>query len=102
MVTADTIDLAGAGLIDFSSTWTGSLTVTGLDQSGTSFLDELLGTNSTLDGVAIDANVFADNFQLTNGGTTLSLISTAAAVPEPSSLLVLGLGLTGLCVRRRR
>ena len=99
-ITADTIDLAGTGLIDFSSTWTGSLT--GLDQSGTSLLDVLLATNSTLDGVEIDDTVFAENFQLTNGGTTLSLIPTAAAVPEPSSLLVLGLGLTGLCVRRRR
>ena len=89
-LTADSIDLASAGVFDFSSAWTGSLTIDGFDATD---WEDLVIASTTLDGVAIDTTVFADNFEVT--GNTLSL------VPEPSSALLGSFGILVLLRRRR-
>jgi len=84
------------GTVDFSSTWTGFLDSD--TQSSLSDYESLItGTGATLGGVTIDAALFNSNFELNGDG---ALILTA--VPEPTSLVVLGLGALGLVTRRRR
>ena len=58
----------------------------------------LIGSGVTLDGVAIDATVFADNFGVNGAG---ALVLTTA-VPEPTSAVLLGLVGIGMVVRRRK
>lgn len=89
-LTADSIDLASAGVFDFSSAWTGSLTIDGFDATA---WEDLVIASTTLDGAAVDTTVFADNFEVT--GSTLSL------VPEPSSALLGSFGILVLLRRRR-
>jgi len=84
-----------AGALDFTTDWTGSLTLT--DLSGSAWETQLL-SGATFGGAAIDATVFANNFEVTNGGQTLSLIP----IPEPSSLLLSALGALTLLRRRRK
>ena len=87
---AATLDLSGS-TFDIASNWTGSLDVSNVaDWEAT-----LTGAGVTLDGVAIDAGNFDDNFIVS--GTTLTL-----AVPEPSSTALLGLGGLALLARRRK
>ena len=87
---AATLDLSGS-TFDIASNWTGSLDVSNVaDWQAT-----LTGAGVTLDGVAIDAGNFDDNFIVS--GTTLTL-----AVPEPSSTALLGLGGLALLARRTR
>ena len=99
-LTASQVSLDTDGFIDFDSSWTGEFTNTSF-----SFLDwqnELIDTNATFDGVAIDASNFATFFQITDGGQTLSLNAIATAIPEPSSMALLGLAAFGFVSRRRR
>ena len=87
-LTAGAISLAG--IFDIAPDWTGSLAIDGF--SATDWETTLTG-GATLDGAAIDATVFADNFLVV--GNTVSLI------PEPSITLLGAFGLLGLLRRRR-
>ena len=70
-IVADSIELSPLSFINFSSDWTGTLTIA--DQSASSWQAALLATNATLDGVPIDAAIFADSFVLSADGTSLSM-----------------------------
>ena len=101
-----------SGTIDFLTGWTGSFTV----NNYTAALWETLFTtgNATgnllkgeLDGSTINAATFNSNFQVTNGGTTLSFIPSIppispATAPEPMSLILVLTGVVGLVARGRR
>ena len=99
-LTSQFVSLDAEGFIDFDSGWTGELTNTGF--SALDWQAQLLATNATFDGVAVDASNFADIFQITEGGQTLSLVATATAIPVPSSMALLGLAAFGFVSRRRR
>ena len=82
--TSGTDDLSRIlGSIDIASTWTGSWTISTL--TGTDWETEVTGGDWTLDGALIDATVFTDNFEVSNGGTALSLISESS----PPSIIAL-------------
>lgn len=72
------------GSFNISDDWSGSWTISGL--TGTDWETEVTDEGWTFDGVAVDATVFAENFQVTNDGTTLSLISPN--IPPPSTLML--------------
>ena len=68
MLTADSIELADNGVLEFSSNWNGSLEVA----SVTDWQATLITAGATLDGVAIDATSFANTFVVSNGGNTIT------------------------------
>lgn len=101
---------------NIDSNWTGSFQA-GSETSIADWIAELVtgatslgtaagGTNFiAVDGTQITAANFEDFFEITplaggGSGTSLSLIATA--VPEPSSIALLGLGAIGFVTRRRR
>lgn len=89
--TASDID----GQVNILGDWTGLLSADNF--SGDDWKNAVIAGAWTLDGVEIDASVFAANFSITNGGKTLS------AIPEPSSyaLLAASLAFMAVMVRRR-
>lgn len=99
------VDTPGSGTYEFSSGWSGYWIHGSFSESGTSWQDFLTGdtgATATLDGSTItDANfvpnggvLLVDN--VTGGGQELRII------PEPSSALLLLIGVAALCFRRQR
>lgn len=84
------------GAVNISNAWTGSWTISTL--AGTDWETEVTGGDYTLNGVTVDAALFASDFLVSPDGTTLSLNT----IPEPSSALLSVLGLLGLLRRSRR
>lgn len=85
-----------AGEIDFLSGWTGSWEVGSFGAGDWETRLTSASNGFLLDGTAIDATSFANNFEVSGDGTTLTL------VPEPSSTALLGLGGLALILRRRK
>ena len=68
---ADDIEIAPNGVLEFSSDWTGSLDI----GSVTDWQLTLINAGATLDGVAIDATIFTNQFEvLDNGAVGLILV----------------------------
>ena len=98
---ADATNGITQGAFNFDSDWTGNLDVESLTSltAWEAFLtNDGANDAATFDGVTLDAATFNDNFQFR--GNQLSL--TASAVPEPSSLILLGVLGMGITARRRR
>ena len=69
-LTTGSVSFTPLSVINFSCDWTGSLT----DESGAGWEAAFAGTNATLEGVPIDAAVFAESFEVSADGTMLTLI----------------------------
>jgi hypothetical protein len=83
----------------------GDTLVAGTDVAGGSTVPSLTWNGATLD--TIFGGGFFDNgpvtaWTLDNGASTDTISFVAAAVPEPSSSLLIGLGAFGLLARRKR
>jgi len=92
--TQATVNVQTGGTIDIASTWTGSWTW-GI-YSGDDWKNLFTGNLIEVDGANIDGATFDTMFAVTDGGQTLSMI------PEPSTLILTFMGISGLCRRRRR
>lgn len=90
----------GEAVLNFEPGATGSFTNTGEADPHTYFLGLYTGDDLTFDGD--NSLLFDDVFQV--NGSTLSLVSTSEAVPEPSTFALALVGMFGLAfyVRQRR
>ena len=105
-----TVGTEGNGTINFTTGSTGTLTAgriqtDGLiDAAGGVTADaaayEALFTSGDLTFEGVNTGVFSEIFEV--NGSTLSLVGVQTAVPEPSSLALLGFGVVGLVARRRK
>lgn len=81
-----------AGVTGVNSDWTGSFTIGAF--SAADWISQINTEGFTIDGAVATVDDFVID------GSTISLATQA--VPEPSSMVVLGLGTLGLVARRRR
>jgi hypothetical protein len=74
----------------------------GIDSFSTSLLSYATFPSSVLSGVAIDRLVIKADRDSFDGGALDTLVLSERDAPEPTTLALLGLGLAGLGVARRR
>ena len=88
----------GAGNNDTVTLFQDPTTVTDFNGTGDA---QLTGIDATFDGIAFTATNATLRWDEIRLGTTLEDV-TVGVVPEPSTMALVGLGLLGLAVRRRR
>jgi hypothetical protein len=90
----DEIQAFTSGTRDILADWTGSWTAEGVDAAA--WETQIVDGGWTFGGTDIDATVFAENFEVSTDGLTLT------AIPEPATLgLVAAFGGAVLFIRRR-
>ena len=100
----------GNGTINFTTGSTGTLTAGRIQTDGLisatggvtadAAAYEALFTSGDLTFEGVNTGVFSEIFEV--NGSTLSLVGVQTAIPEPSSLAILGFGVVGLVARRRK
>ena len=79
------LSMEGTGILDFSTTWTGSLTQSAFFNDPTKWQDVLTQTGVTVDGTQITADNFASYFTIANHGATV--VRVGSGFIEGTSLI---------------